>query len=451
MSDEIVEDGFEPAFEFDETFQHKIAHLFMRDPVFASRASEILRPEYFTEAAVGAVIRLVQEHQKTYKTIPDTKIIPTILKDAIAKKQIRPDMVEDVVGFVKGALGFDKSREPDLSNPDYVIQKVTDFAKHVAYEQAMIASIPLMGKKDWATIEKLMEQARSVGFLDDTGEYDYFEEIESRTKERHDFNAGKITKNGITSGYAAIDAHLYHAGWGRQELSCILGAAKAGKSLALGDFGKNASLAGYNVYYDSLEVSAKIIAERLDAALSDTAMMMLHKDPDLVAEHIRKLKAKSGAFKLRQHASGTLKPSQLHRVLEKYRADGLVFDLVIVDYADIMASEYRSDNLTDNLRSIYIDLRALAFETGAAFLTATQTNRDGAKAATAKATDVGDDWNKVRTVDVLIGINATDAEKKMNEARLYWAISRNTEDGFTLRIKQDRSKMQFLKSVLAKE
>lgn len=450
MSDD-VDEGFEPAFEFDEHFQHKIAHMFMRDPVFAARSAELLKPEYFTESAVGAVIRLVQDHQKVYKTIPDAKILPTILKDAIAKKQIRPDMVEDVVGFVKGALGFDKSVHVDLSNPDYVIDKVTHFAKHVAYEQAMIASIPLMEKKDWSGIEKLMREAGAVGIVDDTGEYDYWKEIESRTKKRHDFNDGKITKDGITTGYAAVDAHLYHLGWGRKELSCILGAAKAGKSMALGDFGKNASLAGYNVYYDSLEVSKEIIGERLDASIADTAMQMLHKDPEEVREIIRRMEAKAGALKLRDHASGTLKPSQLHRVLERYRADGLVFDLVIVDYADIMASEYRSDNLIDNLRTIYIDLRALAFETGAAFLTATQTNRDGAKAATAKATDVGDDWNKVRTVDVLIGINATDAEKKINEARLYWAISRNTEDGFSLRIKQDRSKMQFLKSVLAKE
>jgi replicative DNA helicase len=116
-----------------------------------------------------------------------------------------------------------------------------------------------------------------------------------------------------------------------------------------------------------------------------------------------------------------------------------------------MASEYRSDSLQENLRTIYIDLRALAFETGAAFLTATQTNRDGAKTLTAKATDVGDDFNKVRTVDLLIGINATDAEKKAGEARLYWAASRNSSDGFSLRIRQERDKMKFLTAVIGKE
>lgn len=153
---------------------------------------------------------------------------------------------------------------------------------------------------------------------------------------------------------------------------------------------------------------------------------------------------------MRDFASGTLKVSQLHRIIEDYRNDGILFDLIIVDYADIMAGEYKAENLRDNLREIYIDLRALAHEFDCAVLTATQTNRDGAKAITAKATDVGDDFNKIRTADVVIGINVTDAEKQAGEARLYWAVSRNTEDGFTLRIKQDRSRMKFIKQVLGR-
>jgi replicative DNA helicase len=446
-------DDTETTFEFDQDFQHKIAHLFIRDPVFAQRSIDLLKPEYFEETAVGAVVRLVQDHVKTYRTVPDVKIIPTILKEAFDKKRIRPDLKEEVVGFIKEAMGFDKSKHVDLSNPDFVLEKVRDFAKATATEQAMVEIVTkdLVGKKDWAGIEKMMKEAAAVGTLDDTGEYDYWKEIENRSQKRKDINDGKILRSGISTGYPGMDAHMYHGGWGRKELSCMMGAAKAGKSMSLGDFGKNASLLGYNVYYDSLEVSTEIIGDRVDAALSDTFMMMLNKEYEEVERRIKAAHAAAGEYRMRDHATGTLKPSALHRILEKYRADGIIFDLVIVDYADIMASEYRSDSLQENLRTIYIDLRALAFETGAAFLTATQTNRDGAKTLTAKATDVGDDFNKVRTVDLLIGINATDAEKKAGEARLYWAASRNSSDGFSLRIRQERDKMKFLTAVIGKE
>lgn len=435
----------EAQFDFDPSFQSKIASLVMRDTTFAMKTKDLLKPEYFTEDAHGALVRIVQEHLKVYRSVPDLKILPTILKDEIAKKRIRPDMVDGVKQAVKDAI------TADLSNPDFVTDKVASFAKHQAIEQAMMSAIPLLEKGEFDKIGLLMKEASAVGVVSDGGDYDYFDELKNRTAVRHDLKAGKIIRNGITTGYAAMDGLLYHYGWGRKELSCLMGPAKSGKSMGLGDFARNASLAGYNVLYDSLEVSKEIISERLDAANADTLMRELHKDPDAVERAIQKLQTTStGAFKLRDHASGTLKPSVLHRLIENYRNDGIILDLVVVDYADIMASEYRSDSLQENLRTIYVDLRAIAHEFNIAMLTATQTNRDGAKAVTSKATDVGDDWNKARTVDILIGINATDAEKAAGEARLSWLLSRNTEDGFSIRIRQDRQKMQFLTKVLGK-
>lgn len=435
----------EAQFEFDPAFQRKIASLFLRDSQFAIKTKDLIKPEYFTEQAVGTMVRVVQNHLQVYKTIPDLRILPTVLKDEITAKRIRTDQIGEVRDFIKEAVSA------DLSNPDYVVDKVVTFAKRQAIEQAMIESLPLLDKGQFDKIAEIMKKATSVGLLIDDEDYDYWAEIENRTKERKDYDDGKVVRDGITTGYSGIDAHLYHLGWGRKELSCIMGAAKAGKSMSLGDFGRNASLAGYNVLYITLEVGKKIIADRLDAANADTLMRELIKDHAAVDRAIKALAAKNtGRFHIREFASGTFKPSALNRLIESYRAKGIIFDLIIVDYADIMAADYRSDSLQENLRTIYVDLRALAFEHNVAMLTATQTNREGAKAATAKATDVGDDWNKARTVDILIGINATEAEKKANEARLTWLLSRNTEDGFSLRIKQDRQKMKFLTKILGK-
>jgi replicative DNA helicase len=232
----------------------------------------------------------------------------------------------------------------------------------------------------------------------------------------------------------------------------IMGAAKAGKSMSLGEFGSNAALAGFNVLYVTLEVGRAIIADRVDAKLSETAMKVLNDSPFKVQEAIEKAVAKSpGALKIREYPTGSFKPSQLRRLLEFYRARSTQFDLIIVDYADIMAAERFTGDLREDMRSIYIDLRAIAFDYNAAVLTATQTNREGAKAAVAKMTDVAEDFNKIRTADIVISINAIEEEIKSGEARLFFAASRNGESGFTLRIKQERSQMRFLTKVLGKE
>lgn len=435
----------EATYDFDEAFQERIATMLVRDTTFALRAKDLVKPEYFTTEAAQALVRVTQNHLNVYRTAPDVSLMPMLIKDALTAKQIRKDTVPEIKELLRRVM------HGNTANPGFVIDRVADFAKHQAMEQAILESVGLLEKGDFGKIAERMKSALAVGDVNEGEDYDFFKEVESRTQKREDIAAGKIVKNGITTGYSGIDKYLYHAGWGRKELSCIMGPAKSGKSLSLGDFCKNASLAGYNVLYVSLEVAKEIIAERVDAAMSDTMMREMHKKPQDVKAAIQKAETGAGIFKLQDRASGTMKPSHLQSMIEKYRSDGIIFDLIAVDYADIMAAEYRSDDLRENLRTIYIDLRALAHEYNIAMLTATQTNRDGAKSVTAKATDVGDDWNKARTVDILIGLNATDAEKRAGEARLYWALSRNTEDGFTVRIKQNREKMQFLTEVVGKE
>ena len=87
----------------------------------------------------------------------------------------------------------------------------------------------------------------------------------------------------------------------------------------------------------------------------------------------------------------------------------------------------------------------------AAVLTATQTNRDGFKSTVAKAEHVAEDFNKIRIADLVISINATEEERAVGEARLYFAASRNQETGFSIFIKQEIAKMKFITAILKVE
>ncbi|WP_276122584.1 DnaB-like helicase C-terminal domain-containing protein [Pararhizobium qamdonense] len=442
--DEAIAEQEAPKWEFDEGFQRKTLALFMRDTQFANRTKDLIDPAYFTNEAHGQLVSLIKTHMAVHKAVPDLRILTQILKDEKAKKRIREDSLAEIKIAIKDAV------RTDLSNSTYVMEKVADFAKFTAMEQAILRSVELLQRGDFAGIEKLTKAALNVGLQDDEGDYHYFKEIEQRTQVREDWKAGKILKRGISTGYSEIDANLYHDGWGRRELSLLMGAAKAGKSLGLGEFTKNASLLGFNTAYLSCEVSKQIIADRLDANLADTAMRLLKDDPQTIKARIQAAEAKAGHLIIRDFASGTLQPNQVDNIIEKWRSEGITLDLLAIDYADIMAANYRSDNIIDNLRSIYIDIRAIAYKHDLALLSATQTNRSGAAAHTAKMTDVAEDFNKIRTADVVIGINATEPEKQSGEARLHWVASRNSEDGMTLLIRQDREKLKFLTKVMGR-
>lgn len=222
-------------------------------------------------------------------------------------------------------------------------------------------------------------------------------------------------------------------------------------TLACCNFAANASKAGFNVLYATLEVSARIISERLDACISDTAVRDLNDNIIGVEDKVRMRASKSGRLLIHEFPSGSMTPGMLRRLIEKYRNRGLIFDLVVVDYADIMAPDFRTDNVIENSKEIYIGLRAIAFEFDCALLTATQANREGAKAITVKAEHVAEDFNKIRTADLVISINASEEERNNGDARLYFAASRNQESGFTVRVKQNLKKMQFITSVVGIE
>ncbi|KAA5603490.1 AAA family ATPase [Roseospira marina] len=434
-------------YEFGEEFQAKIVALSMRDPSFLARTTGLVRPEYLTNVGYATLFDLAATHFDKFKGPPDRATLGVLLKEAVATKKIRKDILDDVKDAVRGAF------TADLSGGAFVVEKVSEFARERAVESAMLKSLELLERRDFGKIDRLMRDALLVGANEADQAYDYFATIEGRTETRLAMAAGTHAYNGITTGIAELDAILYHRGWGRKELSLIMGPAKGGKSLALGQFAQAAALSPkkYNVLLVTLEVSAPIYADRLDSALSDVAMKALKDNPHSVRSAIEKARANAGLLKIHEYPTGTLKPSQLRRLLENYRAQGIIFDLVVVDYADIMAPEYRSDNDISNFRSIYIDLRGIASEGNLAMLTATQTNREGAKKVTSSMTDVAEDFNKIRTADIVISINATQEEKDTGEARLYFAASRNTEDGFTIRIQQDRSRMKFIKKVLGRE
>ena len=161
--------------------------------------------------------------------------------------------------------------------------------------------------------------------------------------------------------------------------------------------------------------------------------------------------SKAGIFDIQEFPTGQMKASDIRRLVEKRQADlNINYDLLVVDYADIMRPEMNFSEKRDGLTSIYEDLRAIGQHYDLAVLTATQTNREGVKAKVADMTHVAEDLGKIRTADIVISINCTDEEKMLNEARLFFAASRTGEMDITLKIKRDISKGKFITKVLAK-
>lgn len=442
------------AFEFDAEFQSKITVHALRNLDFMRKTAHLLKPEYFENAGEAAMVNIGLRYYQRYNTVPTAIIAAEMLKEDITNKVVRSDIKSITIEACRMAY----KPGADLSDGSAIAERVAEFAQHQAMAQTILESVDLLGRKEFDKIRQKVKAAYEVGLNLDGEEYDYFAKLDERTRERNDRKLGILPPQGITTGVKMIDDLLYHRGWGRKELSIILGGAKSGKTTALINFAKAAVLSGKNVLYVTCEVASKIISERLDATMSDTEVKQLVDRMHDVASRIKAQMPRAGQFKIAEYPSGTLTPSMLRALIERYKGpmlqpDGTVrpaiqFDMIVVDYADIMAPDHRTNDSIENSKSVYLALRAIASEENVAMLSATQTNREGHQATVAKASHVADDFNKVRTVDIMISINVTDEERAAGEARLFFAASRNQEGGFTIFIKQELAKMKFIASIV---
>ena len=154
---------------------------------------------------------------------------------------------------------------------------------------------------------------------------------------------------------------------------------------------------------------------------------------------------------MHEYPTGSMTPQDMNRLVNGSKSMSVKFDLVVVDYADLMIPTRHMDDTIENSKRIYIDLRGIAQEHNIAMLTATQTNREGMKAAIAKMTDISDDINKARTCDLLISINATADEVTKGIRRLYFAASRNQAADITIKVQTSLDRGQFIARILSVE
>ena len=432
--------------DFDDEFQAKIVAMLVRDSTFARRTEGLIKPSYFDSRAHGFIANIALAYFGKYKrAISEPHVVNMMLTGAKRAGKIRDDVLEEC------ELALPDIFTTDISSRDFVIDQVGEFARHQAIQAAVLSGIELLEKHETGRFEELMLKAMQVKPHADSTPYDYWSEIESRTQFRTDVKTGKIAPNGLSTGIKGLDAVLYHKGWGKRELTVFMAGAKKGKSFTIWDFGKLQTLQGRNVLGITLEVSKEILSDRLDASVADQLIDELNDHILDVHKSVSAMKGKVGKFMLHEYPTGTFTPNELESLIEMYKAQGIVFDCIVIDYLDIMAPNRWTNDEIANSKSVWVDTRAIAQREDLPIISATQTNREGHKSVTSKADQVAEDFNKVRIADLLISINATEEEIAKGEARMFFAASRNQKGEFSIRIKRDLSRGHAFKEVLGYE
>lgn len=135
-------------------------------------------------------------------------------------------------------------------------------------------------------------------------------------------------------------------------------------------------------------------------------------------------KTESSFFRLATYPARSISVSGISSVLQTWERQEWVPDVVVVDYADILAPINGTADTRDQINATWVMLRAMSMSNHCLVITATQTDADSYNAETIDMDNFSEDKRKRAHVTGSIGINQTDPEKEKGIYRLNWIVRR---------------------------
>ena len=134
-------------------------------------------------------------------------------------------------------------------------------------------------------------------------------------------------------------------------------------------------------------------------------------------------------LRLSCHPNSSLTVGGIRAILQNWERTGWVPDVIVIDYADILAPPHGIADTRDQINSTWKQLRALSQSTHSLVVTATQADAASYNTNTIGRANFSEDKRKLAHVTGLVGLNANSDEKECGILRLNWIVLR--ESAFT--------------------
>lgn len=409
---------------WSEKFQQRCLAVIARIPAVALRYRSALHHNYFGSNVRRVIVKALLAHIDKYRELPSADTLMV----AVAE-------ITDAETAAKCLTEIDYAYSLDLSDAVAVTDRIVEFGKQQAMENAVIEAADMLGKGK-REIQPIIRKAELVGQdLTNVG-------IEFRTADRMPWYDPELEDDRVATGMPHLDKAL-GGGMLRGALYVYLGPPKRGKTVALVNtgYGPLLSLDRYNVVHYSLEIDRKRVGIRYDLRLAGKHWQLRKSDPEKFAAIMqeRATGLLSGrlfvqSYPTRTAGVGTFR-SHLSLLASAYDFRPDVF---IVDYADIMKPETRVGEMRHEQAGIYEDLRGLAGEMNAVMVTASQAKKEALEKETPDMSDFAESFEKAAIMDAGIAVCQSPQEKALGKGRFFMMGLRDEEDGTTVEFKIDR-------------
>jgi len=414
-------------YPFSSNVQRGILYLLKNDHDFFTQISPLVKADYFEYPTHARIYDSVLNHYDQYLMIPtDDFIIEDIRKEIGENGKLSDyaDELEDINAI-----------DPEsISNKEYILDLVEDFAKKEALKSAIKNSIIHLKGENYGAIENNIREALTVSRQVDVGQ-NYFSDIGDRFRRLYEMpeKDRDVFKSMIPTLNRAIEGGLQ-----RKEIGMVVAPPGVGKSLYLANQCVQSLMENRKVLYISLEMSEDRVAQRLDSIASLIPQRKMKTDPTSLIKvkerlNVFKEKFSNGELMIKELPCGSTTVHGIRALLsilrnhEKFEPDVILVDYVgLLKYSDKGAAKYEA------MEQIVSDLRGIAQEHNCVVWTATQTNRQGRNVRLITDSELGDSYGQVRPVDLALSLNQTREEYEDGKMRLYAMKVRNGRAFFTV-------------------
>jgi hypothetical protein len=392
--------------QFGHVFQAKIITSLLVEKKFLQTISDILKPIYFDSDANKWLVGTIIGYFLEYKTSPTLEVMKVKIDD------MDNDILQvSVVDNLKESW-----RNRESTDLKFVQEQTIEFCRNQVIKQAIMDSVDLLEVGQYDQIKKIVDEAMKAGSDRDLGHV-YIEGIEERLT--------KSTRDTIATGWDPID-EVMDGGLGKGELGVVVAPAGIGKTWCLQSMGASSVKKELTVVHYTLELNQEYVGLRYDTIFSGTPTANIKFYKDEVKKKISQLK---GHLLIKYFPTKSATVQTLSSHLKQIELQGIIPDLVLVDYADILrgiGTEKRHI-----LENIYEDLRGLAGEYEVPIWTASQANRSSLEEEIIDATKVAEAYSKVMIADFVVSVSRKVEDKIANTSRFHVIKNRFGIDGVT--------------------
>lgn len=412
-----------------DDFQLKCLWQLITESEFAEKTIPLLEISYFDDPTYKRFFSIIGQYMDSYGNPPSLQnksILGAIKKFTKKSDKTEIEMLDAVAVRIKN--WNDRVLNKELAHDGLAVQKETlNFIKQQEYRKA--ASFILNGVKDGNNsdeflyeVEEKIQRIGDIGDDDDMG-IEIMENVKRALKPEF--------RKAIPTGIKGIDT-LTKGGLNGGEIGIILAPSGVGKSTILSYIANTAYNHGLNVLQLIFEDTEDQIRRKHYAKWSKIPLSEMDDRRDEVYNKIVDWHKNNiyGRLIIKKFSQEDTTMPRIRQYIEKYRKkNGIKFDIVILDYIDVLESHKRSVDQNASELAIIKSFEAMASDLDIPCWTAIQTNRTGYNSELVDTSQMGGNIKRAQKTHFLMSIAKNAQQKLDHQANIAILKARMSQDG----------------------